>query len=449
MAPTAGIPLILYQAAYVITGAATVLIIQWQDSIEVDSETGRTFAHPVGQVLIIYVAMVLLWVYRRSHLWLRVRRGDTLEVGADIPLETFRWWRAGIPGFLHLASMLLTALAIRYTTAAIVQILRGAVVIFSAALTRVLLKRKLKWYQLAGIAFVVGGASIVSVATVTAHQGDFGPNPLLGDILTLVAQFLLALRGVAEEHVMRTYQVHELEMAGCEGIVATALTLVVFAAGAAFPALALDDFVQFFQDIGSSNMALLSAVVLFVCQPPLQATSLGVVKVTSAVTKTVLSQLRVIFVWAPSVAFLGDKINALEIVGFAVLTFGVVVYENVLPRPPCLRKQLNHLGHLSRTSVIGIEDDRDVSRRATYEEVLDDACAVQMCDVTVTVTVSGAGSVDGSGTFHPAPTTSATTVTHLVIPQPIAVTTPAIGSVVDDDETDSPVNNHHDFCALP
>jgi len=47
----------------------------------------------------------------------------------------------------------------------------------------------------------------------------------------------------------------------------------------------------------------------------------------------VLSQLRVICVWVPSVLFLGGVVNALELVGFAVLTFGVLMYKNMVLLP--------------------------------------------------------------------------------------------------------------------
>jgi len=348
MAPKSALGRALYQAAYVVTGSATVLIYQWQDDIVVDSGTGRTYSHPIGQVLVVYLAMIGLWIGRRVYLARRRRlprahREDplpppsgapvaSLASSAGMPLPSFRWYHAAPPGLLHFVSLFLTVLAVKYTTAAVVQILRGAVVIFAAGLTRILLKRTLALYQYFGIAIVILGVILVSAATLqripSKRKDPFGSNPLLGDVLIVSAQFFLALRGVLEERVMKQHSVHELELAGWEGVCALGSCIVTVAVGIVWPAAQLDDLGKFVTDMGASKWALISTLLLVAIQPVLQASGLYIIKACSAVTKTVLSQLRIVCVWVPSVLFMGGVVSALQLLGFAVLTFGAIVYTN-------------------------------------------------------------------------------------------------------------------------
>ena len=199
-----------------------------------------------------------------------------------------------------------------------------------------MLRRPLPLFQWAGVFIVVLAIIVIALSTMRGTHGKsnrFGSEPLLGSILVVVAQLFGALRGVVEERVMSQFNLPEIELAGREAAASATCCATAFALGWAVPELAIDDFRTFCLDVASSPTIILTTCILLIVQPLFQVTSLSVIKATSAVTKKVLSQLRTITVWVPSVLFLGGVVDALELVGFAVLCFGIAVYIGRVPMP--------------------------------------------------------------------------------------------------------------------
>lgn len=81
------------------------------------------------------------------------------------------------------------------------------------------------------------GVGIVGLTSILLNSGtEPAKNPLLGDVLVIVAQFFLALQMIAEEKFVSHFDTHPLQVVGLEGIsgvvmIVTLLTIFQFTLG--------------------------------------------------------------------------------------------------------------------------------------------------------------------------------------------------------------------------
>merc|ERR1719157_156558 len=110
--------------------------------------------------------------------------------------------------------------------AAVWQMMRGAVVVFSAILSVVFLRRKLHCYHWIGVLFTVvglfliGGTAILEEnmkAASGAVDSAAAGNASLGVALVLFAQVFSSFQFTFEEHLLTGYSVSSLKTVGSEG----------------------------------------------------------------------------------------------------------------------------------------------------------------------------------------------------------------------------------------
>lgn len=89
------------------------------------------------------------------------------------------------------------------------------------------LGRRLGGYQWTGLAVVVGGLLLVGVSSMLAGTQAVGaPNPMLGNLLILLAQLVVAIQMVLEEHYLSKYQVPPLLVVGWQGVFGLVLSII-------------------------------------------------------------------------------------------------------------------------------------------------------------------------------------------------------------------------------
>jgi solute carrier family 35 protein F1/2 len=128
--------------------------------------------------------------------------------------------------------------AYQYTSFTSVQLLDCTAIVWVLLLSRVVLKTQHTWLHYLGVVVaLVGTAGIIASDAIQAEQesGDqsAGSNPVLGDVLVLVAAVLYACSNVGEEYTVRVLtKTHFLGLVGLFG------TLIC---GVQAAALELDD----------------------------------------------------------------------------------------------------------------------------------------------------------------------------------------------------------------
>ena len=141
-----------------------------------------------------------------------------------------------LPALCDMTATSIMYVGLALTDASIFQMLRGSVIIFTAALSVIFLKRKLAPSNYLGITLVIVGTVFVglqgrmpcSAACQAACPIDGAPvcpvpAPALsmstvGNILIIVAQLIVAVQMVVEEKFIGGYDVPALQVVGLEGL---------------------------------------------------------------------------------------------------------------------------------------------------------------------------------------------------------------------------------------
>eukprot|EP00884_Botryococcus_braunii_P001950 jgi/Botrbrau1/11756/Bobra.0195s0081.1 len=163
-----------------------------------------------------------------------------------------------LPALCNVLSILLQGEGLRFITASVSQMVAGSCILFTALLALILLRCRLNWLHLTGITLATAGITTVSLAVFLPDSvspsgngallglvkgggdpwgglawgplwaGTEGPQQLLlGVLLTLLSQFVLALRLVLEEFAVSSTNLHPLEVLGYQGMWGSVMMLLV------------------------------------------------------------------------------------------------------------------------------------------------------------------------------------------------------------------------------
>eukprot|EP00397_Hematodinium_sp_SG-2012_P023984 GEMP01024964.1.p1 GENE.GEMP01024964.1~~GEMP01024964.1.p1 ORF type:complete len:337 (+),score=48.71 GEMP01024964.1:146-1156(+) len=217
-----------------------------------------------------------------------------------------------IPVFCDMTATTLVNYAFLMIPASVVQMTRGSIVLFTCILSVAFLGRRLETFHYVGVALVSGGISLVSLTAVLYPNGgqveSFG-SPLIGITLCLLAQTFQASQLVIEEKFILSMRMDPLLAIGLEG----------------------------FYQMGQ-NAFLTVAVVLSICSIAFfNWSGITVTKNASAVARSTIDCSRTIIVWVVELALAWNRFHLMQLVGFLMLAFGTMLYNELLPMPLILR----------------------------------------------------------------------------------------------------------------
>jgi len=252
------------------------------------------------------------------------------------------------------------------TFASVYQMIRGAVVVFTAIFSVLFLKRKLRAYHWTGVVVIVFRTLLVglySILTPSCEGSDSGsgscestaPNPLMGDILVVAAQVVVATQMVVEEKFISKYKVPPLLVVGFEGcfglIYTTTLLIILGFAPITLAGVKYDDAIQAFQMMGSDGV-LFAWVIVGICSIAFfNFFGISVTSVLSASHRMILDTCRTLIIvafslltniwmhtsddpsWQPLSNFKQRIYLLLQFAGFGVLVVGALLYFEVIRIP--------------------------------------------------------------------------------------------------------------------
>ncbi len=110
--------------------------------------------------------------------------------------------------------------------------LRGSIIIFTATLSVIFLKRKLHLFHLIGLALTITGVTVVGLASILSTETPApklstlfaGDDPdetrrvILGDVLVVLSQLMSAVQMVVEEKFLKGRNLPPEFVVGCEGL---------------------------------------------------------------------------------------------------------------------------------------------------------------------------------------------------------------------------------------
>jgi len=255
------------------------------------------------------------------------------------------------------ASCDMTATSIMYaglvlSSASIYQMLRGAIIVFTALLSVVWLKKKLMMFHWASIAVVVLGICIVGAESIIQESAS-GQNGgrILGMLLILAAQAVQSVQVVAQEKLIRKFGTPDLLLVGLEGVfgaVILGLLLIpmYFVNIDGFPIEnALDAWVQIANSpselptghpdwhLPVGNALAVSTAGNIVSIPFFNVFGIKLPPVISGSHRMVLDSLRTCVVWAVALILGWEQFHIMQLVGFTVMLVGTAMYNEFIRIP--------------------------------------------------------------------------------------------------------------------
>ena len=232
------------------------------------------------------------------------------------------------------------------TYASSFQMLRGAVIIFTALLSVGFLGNKLHLYHWFGMLTVIIGLIVVGLGDVIGDSGSNDAHSVLtGDLLIVAAQIIAAIQMTVEEKFVKGYNVPPLQGVGWEGVFGFIVVGI-----ALFPMYfipwhlpsgpdfwqdhtrfedAIDGFHQIFY-IPTLTLAFLGTVVSIAF---FNFAGLSVTREVSATTRMVLDSVRTFFIWIFGLIVKWQKFNFYQPIGFVLLIAGTCIYYNMVFAP--------------------------------------------------------------------------------------------------------------------
>jgi len=248
-----------------------------------------------------------------------------------------------LPAFIDMCGSTLMMIGLGLTYASVYQMLRGAIVVVVALYSVVFLKRKLFKHHYVGVAFVTGGVVVVGLGSIlVGGSGSNASNPTLGAILIVVAQFIEGGVFVIEEKFFRDIKVPPLLAVGTEGFSGLVYFCILLPILYAIPCYNeslcsghghVENFLYAFKQLGDNGLLMFTFWAYIFCISFFNWSGLSITKNASSLHRSIIDNSRTVFVWVIDLAVGWEDFYWVQLVGFVLLIFGTVVYNEVLILP--------------------------------------------------------------------------------------------------------------------
>ncbi|KAL3139686.1 hypothetical protein ABBQ38_003997 [Trebouxia sp. C0009 RCD-2024] len=358
-------------ACMLLTGSVNTIATKYQDITPVGhTRTGEelTFKHPavqsafmfLGETLCFLPYFFLRWRKQQRH---KAERGAAyISSGASSSRQKRRIRiiaAFALPALCDAAATTLLNVGLYYTYASTFQMLRGTLVLWAGLLTILVLHRRLHIHNWFGMVLIVAGAAIVGASSIIydrkrspqhppsvagvvqslSHKGHKHPHPdrardpVLGDILVVVAQMAAALQFIIEEKYLAKYRVPALLGVGLEGmwgLLLSAIALPILSMVKGSDGMALDSLFTAFTQIANSWQLQASTVGSIVSIAFFNFFGLSVTKSLSGAARAAIDACRTILIWLFSVQVGWETFHGLQVLGFLILIAGTSMYNELL-----------------------------------------------------------------------------------------------------------------------
>jgi len=350
---------------FLISGTASVCVNKILYGIKSEGIDGSVhrFEKPWFTNWAMFLGMTLCLIGFFISRAIKKAQGKPVEV-----IPTKLYWALLIPATCDMVASYLMGVGLLWISSSIWQMLRGSILIFTAIFKVTYRKKKLFPAEIFGLIAVICALVIVGVSSFftpgevvvedsssllssdESSSGSSSQQPesvwfvVAGISLVVAAQAIQAFQTILEEKFLHDLSAPETLIVGMEGLYGFLLCSCITMPIAYF--LPVPEETGFHEDTLDSfvmlgnNMVLLGVVILYVVVILVfNLSGMMITQVTDAMTRNIMEPIRTFLVWAFMVfaclvfKTIGERINLwslLQLSGFIVLTFGVLVYNDVI-----------------------------------------------------------------------------------------------------------------------
>ncbi|CAH0381491.1 unnamed protein product [Bemisia tabaci] len=342
---------IVLAVVMVATGSINTLTTAWADRMSAAGSDGviRKFSHPFVQGCSMFLGeLACLVVFKIFYVYYR-SRNDGSEIESDIVRGNthFNPLLFVPPAVCDMLGTSLMYVGLNLTYPSSFQMLRGAIIIFTALLSVAFLEKKIKTHEWVGIFGVIIGLVTVGYSDYIlikekspADQISDLNGIITGDMLILMATIIQAVQMVYEEKFVVSKDIPPLQAVGWEGVfgfVILGSLLYPFYYIPVNPPFSnnahhvIEDLPDALAQMRNNPLIIYSILGTIVSIAFFNYAGISVTKEMSATTRMILDSVRTLFVWIVSLQLNWQKYHPLQLLGFALLIFGTAAYNNIRP----------------------------------------------------------------------------------------------------------------------
>jgi len=327
---------VLLAAGMLFSGTINTIASKYQDTFTqkgLPDKGPHDFEHPAVQTFAMFLGETLcllafIFVTRREKNHPAVN-GDVKPVQSKFPI-----WLFLIPSMCDMTGSTLMYIGLNLTNPSVYQMLRGMIVVFTGIFSKIFLNAKLYTYHYLGMGCIIVGTFIVGLSSVIYGHDSSAKNPLLGDVLVIIAQLAAATQMVVEEKFIGKYNVPPLQVVGNEGAWGATVTFVIlFILYWIPPMRKIDNSLDAVLQIYHGHWLLMAILVSIFSIAFFNFFGISVTKQLSATHRTTIDATRVFLVWIFSLIIGWEKFKWLQLLGFFVLLIGTSLFNEIIKLP--------------------------------------------------------------------------------------------------------------------
>lgn len=262
-----------------------------------------------------------------------------------VGLNLKAWLRISVPGMLDCLGQICTMLGTMMLPISIVLVLKGSRVVFSAILSKLMLKRHLFVYHWCAVIICMLGLTIASLSSIF-NQFHLRNGLGIGICLCLFGEFMRSVRMVLEERLMKTFGYNPVAMIGIEGLVGAVISVPLLGIVDAISGSdegSYENWSNTIYMLSNSVLAVSLISLLPVWINALYLSGVFVTKMLSAVHNALITVLTVAVVWglelliyygiSPEYGHGWGTYSPLQLVGFVFILVSTLMYDAILRIP--------------------------------------------------------------------------------------------------------------------
>lgn len=299
-----------------------------------DTSSPVLFEQPVLQTLQMFIGESGCWiVLLLMYLLTKESSTNYEQIGTTQKKLTFKSsLLLLIPACCDITGTTLMNVGLIYTPVSIYQMTRGSVVIFVAAMSMIFLSRRITRIDWLSLVTVSLGVVVVGLS------GSFNSNSSTGEIifgtcLIFIAMVFTASQFVVEEFIISRYSIPPLKLVGFEGIYGTLITLTLMVLGhllGGYKSSNPFNMVESFQQMFSNKVILQTSILIMISIGSFNFFGISITDKLSATARSTIDTSRTLMVWIVSICLGWEHFSLLQLLGFALLVLGTLVFNKVI-----------------------------------------------------------------------------------------------------------------------
>eukprot|EP00929_Paragymnodinium_shiwhaense_P121990 TRINITY_DN94493_c0_g1_i1.p1 TRINITY_DN94493_c0_g1~~TRINITY_DN94493_c0_g1_i1.p1 ORF type:complete len:359 (-),score=93.35 TRINITY_DN94493_c0_g1_i1:51-1127(-) len=320
----------MFMLVMLISGSLNTILMKFMVMQQVPAGPGLPpagFDHPYFQSLLMMIGEFLCLI----AYYLSRSPKDAAATSEEAPKHIF-----AVACMMDWTATTLVNMAYLVIAASLVQMMRGAIVIFTCILSVVFLGRRQYGYHILGVTLVFLGITLVSLSAfinpVTGSSASVQPMSakMMGIMLCVGAQLFQASMIVYEERIMGQYSLAPLLVVGMEGMFGIIFGTTILVA---LNLMHVETTSVAFYQMQHSTPLLIAIIGSVFSIAFFNFSGVTVTQRASAVARSTIDVSRTIIIWAVELAFGWNSFNTLQLMGFIVLACGTMIYNRIIVLP--------------------------------------------------------------------------------------------------------------------